>query len=182
MRSSVNLPRGTVSSSLQATPTTCADANHKGVSALISSSNRRAVLGAIEQIKAIYAIEEAIREQNLPGVDKQLHRLTHSRRLAELFFDWVDRQFERQGFTPSNPFIQALNYVRERRFGLEVFLTDPDVPLDTNHIERALRVIPVGRKLWLFLLDRTGRTTRRHHSELDRYVPTARHRFVHVSG
>jgi hypothetical protein len=27
-----------------------------------------------------------------------------------------------------------------------VFLTDPDVPIDTNHLERALRVIPMGRK------------------------------------
>lgn len=40
--------------------------------------------------------------------------------------------------------------MRERRLGLEVFLTDPDVPMDTNHLERALRVIPMGRKSWLF--------------------------------
>jgi transposase len=57
--------------------------------------------------------------------------------LVEYFFDWVDRELARQGFTPSNPYIQALNYVRERRAGFEVFLTDPDVPIDTNHIERA---------------------------------------------
>lgn len=111
---------------------------------------------ALDQIKAIYAIEEAIREKNLSGDDKQLHRLTHSKPRVEMFFDWVDRQFERQGFTPSNPFIQALNYVRERRFGLEVFLTDPDVPIDTNHIERALRVIPMGRKSWLFCWTELG--------------------------
>jgi transposase len=111
---------------------------------------------ALEQIKAIYAVEESIRERNLAGKDKQLHRLTHSKPLIEIFFQWVDQQFERQGFTPSNPFIQALNYVRERRFGLEVFLTDPDVPIDTNHIERALRVIPMGRKSWLFCWTELG--------------------------
>jgi hypothetical protein len=27
-----------------------------------------------------------------------------------------------------------------------VFLSDPDVPPDTNHLERALRVIPMGRR------------------------------------
>ncbi|WP_144021313.1 transposase domain-containing protein, partial [Caballeronia sordidicola] len=27
---------------------------------------------------------------------------------------------------------------------------DPDVPIDTNHLERALRVIPLGRKNWMF--------------------------------
>jgi transposase len=101
---------------------------------------------AFEQIQAIYRIKEEIRERKLSGDDKQLYRLTHSKPKVEVFFDWLDRQFQRQGFTPSNPFIKALNYVRERRLGLEVFLIDPDVPIDTNHIERALRVIPMGRK------------------------------------
>jgi transposase len=111
---------------------------------------------ALEQIKALYAVEEQIRKLKLAGEDKQLHRLTHSKPLVEVFFAWVDEQLRRQGFTPSNPFIQALNYVRERRVGLELFLTDPDVPIDTNHIERALRVIPMGRKSWLFCWTELG--------------------------
>ena len=82
----------------------------------------------------------------LVGDDKQLHRLTHSKPLVELFFEWVDRQLSAKASRPTNPFIQALNYVRERRVGLEIFLTDPDVPIDTNHLERALRVVPMGRK------------------------------------
>ena len=45
---------------------------------------------------------------------------------------------------------------RERRLGLEVFLTDPDVPLDTNHLERALRAIPMGRKNWNFCWTELG--------------------------
>jgi transposase len=102
---------------------------------------------ALEQIKAMYAVEEKIRDAKLVGDVKLLHRLTHSKPLVELFFEWVDRQLQRQGFTPTNPFIQALNYVRERRIGLELFLTDPDVPIDTNHLERALRVVPRERSL-----------------------------------
>ena len=31
-----------------------------------------------------------------------------------------------------------------------MFLTDPDVPIDTDHLERALRAIPMGRKNWMF--------------------------------
>jgi len=38
----------------------------------------------------------------------------------------------------------------ERRCGLEVYLHDADVPIDTNHLERALRAVPMGRKNWLF--------------------------------
>jgi hypothetical protein len=40
--------------------------------------------------------------------------------------------------------------IRERRVGLSVYLDDPEVSIDTNHLERALRVIPMGKKNWLF--------------------------------
>lgn len=39
---------------------------------------------------------------------------------------------------------------RIRNRNLKVYLSDPDVPIDTNHLERALRVIPISRKNWLF--------------------------------
>lgn len=100
---------------------------------------------ALLQIQALYAVEQTIRDQNLTGEAKQLHRLTHSKPKLEIFFDWIERQLERQGFTPTHPFIKALVYAKTRRLGLEVFVTDPDVPIDTNHLERALRVIPMGR-------------------------------------
>jgi len=92
----------------------------------------------------------------LSGADKQLHRLTHSKPRVDVFFAWVDQQFTRHGLTPTHPFVKALGYVRERRVGLEVFLTDPDVPIDTNHLERALRVIPMGRRSWLFCSTELG--------------------------
>jgi transposase len=111
---------------------------------------------ALEQIGALYVVEEQIREGKLTGENKRLHRLTHSKPQVERFFDWIDRQFQRQGLLPSNPFTQALAYARERRLGLEVFLTDPDVPIDTNHLERALRVIPMGRKNWNFCWTELG--------------------------
>ena len=57
------------------------------------------------------------------------------------FFTWVQKQFDSQGFLPSSPLTKALSYARERRECLEVFLTDPDVPVDTNYLERALRAI-----------------------------------------
>ncbi len=111
---------------------------------------------ALQQIGKLYQIEEDVRRLELGGEAKRLHRLTHSKPLVEAFFDWVDRQFEQQGFLPSNPLTKALAYAREHRTGLEVFLTDPDVPMDTNHLERALRVIPMGRRNWLFCWTEVG--------------------------
>ena len=57
---------------------------------------------------------------------------------------------------PSNPLTGALNYALQRREGLQVYLADPDVPIDTNHLERALRPIPLGRKNWKFCWTEVG--------------------------
>jgi transposase len=82
---------------------------------------------ALEQIAALYKVEEHIRERKLTGEAKRLHRLMHSKPLVDQFFDWVDKQFAQLGLLPSNPLTKALAYVRERRGGLRVFLDDPEV-------------------------------------------------------
>lgn len=111
---------------------------------------------ALDLIAELYAVEERIRAQSLRAAKKLDYRLMHAKPIVERFFAWVNRQFETQGLLPSNPLTQALAYARDRRFGLEVFLTDADVPLDTNHLERALRAIPMGRKNWLFCWTELG--------------------------
>ena len=111
---------------------------------------------ALDAIGALYAVEAHIREERMTGSDKRAYRLAHARPVAERFFDWIDKQFAALGFLPSSPFIAALAYIRERRVGLEVYLDDPDVSIDTNHLERALRVIPMGRKNWLFCWTELG--------------------------
>jgi transposase len=111
---------------------------------------------ALTRIQALYATEEEVRQQKLDGESKRMHRLLHSKPHVDQFFEWIDQQLARQGLLPSNPLTQALSYARERRAGLEVFLTDPDVPIDTNHLERALRAVPMGRRAWLFCWTELG--------------------------
>lgn len=105
---------------------------------------------AIESIGALYAVEAKIRDAKLKGEAKREYRLDHARPIVEAFFAWVQERLDAQGLLPSNPLTKALIYAHKRRGALEVFLTDPDVPIDTNHIERALRPIPLGRKNWMF--------------------------------
>lgn len=111
---------------------------------------------ALHRIGKLYEIEERIRRDKLEGEAKRIHRLTHSKPLVEEFFAWVDGQLVQQALLPSNPLTKALAYARERRAALEVFLLDPDVPMDTNHLERALRAIPMGRRNWLFCWSELG--------------------------
>lgn len=110
----------------------------------------------LDFIGGLYAVEAHIREHKLNAAKKTDYRLIHAKPIADQFFAWVNQQFEAQGLLPSNPLTKALAYARERRFGLEVYLSDPDVPIDTNHLERALRAIPMGRKNWLFCWTELG--------------------------
>ena len=111
---------------------------------------------ALKMIGLVYEVEAVIGHKGLSGESKRLHRLEHAKPLVEQFFAWVDEQLARQGLLPSNKLTQALAYARERKAQLMVFLGDEDVPMDTNHLERALRPIPLGRKNWLFCWTEVG--------------------------
>ena len=112
---------------------------------------RRACIDVLANlIGALYAVEAQIRQKKLRGEAKREYRLDHARPIVDAFFSWVQRKFEEQGLLPSNPLTLTLAYARNRRVSLEAFLADPDVPVDTNHLERALRPIPLGRKNWMF--------------------------------
>jgi transposase len=65
-------------------------------------------------------------------------------------------QRQRPELLPSNPLAKALAYVFERQSQLKVFQSNPDVPIDTNHLERSLRVIHMGRKNYLFCWSELG--------------------------
>jgi len=83
-------------------------------------------------------------------------RAKHSKPLVAELFAWLRQELVEHALLPTNPFTRAAHYALQRKAGLEVFLTDPEVPLDTNHLERALRPIPMGRKSWLFCWTELG--------------------------
>jgi transposase len=111
---------------------------------------------ALAIIRAIYAVEEHIRTHALAGESKRHYRHDQAKPLVAMFFDWIDHQFAQHGLLPKNRYTQALAYARDRRAGLELYLADPDIPIDNNHVERRLRAIPMGRKNWMFCWTELG--------------------------
>lgn len=109
-----------------------------------------AVAAALAHIGGLYQVEQSIRERRLDGQDKLDYRSRHSKPKVEAFFAWCREQRQRMDLVNSEPLAKALTYVANRAEQLCVYLGDPDIPIDTNHLERALRVIPMGRKNWLF--------------------------------
>ena len=111
---------------------------------------------ALDLIRPLYRIEKDIKEQGLKGKAKRLYRGEHSKPVVDAFFFWVSKQLKDEALLPTNRLTKALNYVHKRKDALMLFLTDPEIPIDTNELERALRVIPMGRKNWLFCWTEVG--------------------------
>ena len=111
---------------------------------------------AMSLIGKLYQIEEAIRNQKLTDDKKRQYRLTHSKPVVDRFFKWCDDTLHNLTLLPKALLYKAIGYVRSKEMALRVFLEDPDVPLDTNHLERALRPISMGRKNWLFCWTEIG--------------------------
>ena len=110
----------------------------------------------MERMAALFALEQECKTQGLEADAKRQHRLTHSKPVVDGIIERVESLLQERAFLPSAPFTKALGYLHSRTMALRVFLENPDVPLDTNHLERALRPIPLGRKNWLFSWSELG--------------------------
>jgi transposase len=115
-----------------------------------------AAQAAIEKIAELYKNEKHIKEHLTEPTEALTYRQKHSEPLVSDFFNWIYEQRQRTDLTPKNPLSKALNYVSERQAEMKVFLANPNVAMDTNHLERALRVIPMGRKNYLFCWSELG--------------------------
>jgi transposase len=109
-----------------------------------------AVAQALDLIGALYHVEAHIKKKGFDANDTLNCRATQAKPAVDVFFVWCDEQCQRLDLVPSNPLSKALTYARNRQAALRLYLADPALPIDTNHLERTLRVIPMGRKNWLF--------------------------------
>lgn len=108
----------------------------------------------IRWIQQLYEVEERAKE--LPDDEKLRLRQEHSKPIVKTIFEFLEKELSETALLPSNPFIKAAEYAVARKDELQVFLDDPRVPLDTNHVERTLRPQAVGRKNWMFHVTEVG--------------------------
>lgn len=111
---------------------------------------------ALEYIARLYAIETLIKDQELKDKEIVAYRQDHAKPVVDAFFAWVWEQRQRIDLTKTDLLSKALVYANNREPALRVYLSDGNVQPDTNHLERALRVIPMGRKNWLFAWTEIG--------------------------
>lgn len=111
---------------------------------------------ALEFIRTLYRHEEDSREKKHEATAKRAYRQHHSAPVVHAFFAWLTQQQQDDTLLPRDAFTAAMNYALTHRDSFEVFLDQPELALDTNHLERTLRVIPMGRKNWNFCWTELG--------------------------
>jgi transposase len=102
---------------------------------------------ALTCVQKLFAIERALAKVT-PEV-RLAQRQALSKPLVDEFLAWCDA--EALKVIDSTPISKAINYARNNRDSLMVFLTNGEVPIDNNVSERELRRQALGRKNFMFL-------------------------------
>ncbi len=120
------------------------------------NSEPQATRHILALIAVLYRIEKQLRKSVAEDEEVLETRRRRSKRCVDKIFRWIKEQRQDPGLLPKSPLAKALNYAAEREAGLRVFLDDAWVALDTNDLERGLRVIPMGKKNWQFCSSEVG--------------------------
>lgn len=75
-------------------------------------------------------------------------RQTWSTPVPHAFRQWLYKTAN--GITPKSALGHAVSYAIKNLDGLEVYLSDPWVPIDNNRVEQQIRSFAIGRKNWVF--------------------------------
>jgi transposase len=99
----------------------------------------------LDLLRELYAVEALVASPN--GNEDALRlraelRATRSQEIVRRIRDWAlaQRRLPRSGLG------QAIDYMLGLWTGLTAFLKDPNIPIDNNGVERALRGVALGRK------------------------------------
>lgn len=104
----------------------------------------------LDLILELYRVEHAAKDQNIAGTDAHRElRQTQSRGILSRIRAWLDLEAERH--PPRGALGKAITYALRQWPHLIRFADDPELPLDNNASERALRKAALGRKNFLFV-------------------------------
>jgi transposase len=102
---------------------------------------------AVSRIRQLYEIEREGKMRELKGDELVQFRREHALPVLEGFHNWLKGRI---GQTPPRGLLgTAMNYTLKQWNRLTVYINDPDVGLDNNAAENAIRPFAIGRKNWL---------------------------------
>lgn len=111
---------------------------------------------ALKYIAWIYKYEKKAKKQKLSDEQLREFRQEKTQPVVNDFFVWCQHKLIQASGSEHDYFNKAVRYALAREKALRIFLIDPNVAPDTNHLERNIRPIPMGRKNWLFCWTELG--------------------------
>ena len=100
----------------------------------------------LKRIAALYEIEERVRGKSAAA--RRVLRQAESKPLVAELRVWFEAQIKK--LPARGPTAEAIRYALNHWDGLECFLEDGRIELDTNSVERAMRPVALSRKNSLF--------------------------------
>jgi transposase len=129
-----------------------AHARRKFFKALPSASEAQV---ALDLIRDIYVLEDKAKQAGDRGNPEHARlRREECLPLMDKLYVWLSQQ--RPLHPPKSVMGKAIQYSMKNWQALTRFVTNPEIPPDNNRSERALRVVVLGRKNYLFVGSKDG--------------------------
>jgi len=104
----------------------------------------------MDLILEVYRVEhEAAEAGKTRSAEHSRMRKSRSRAAMDALVQWCEN--EQGNHLPRGPLGKAIHYTLAQRKALRCFIDNVDIPVDNNASERALRVMALGRKNYLFV-------------------------------
>jgi transposase len=104
---------------------------------------------ALALIRELFRVEHDATEQKIVRSPAHLQlRQARSKLLVQEFFGWAEHK--KAEVLPKGPLGEAIGYAFNQRLRLELFLSDPRIPIHNNGSEGRLRVIALARHNYMF--------------------------------
>lgn len=115
---------------------------------LLEAGEAKSSLAAevLEMIRKLYAVEAEARGQGLETIARL--RRDKSKAIFDELGRWLERNEEVA--LPKSPLGKAIRYALGQWPRMARYLADPELAIDNNRVERAIRLFVMGRKNWLF--------------------------------
>jgi transposase len=105
------------------------------------------------QIGHLYEIERRLRRQQAGPALRDAYRISRSTPICRRIHRVLQRWYLSRRFLPKSTMGKAVSYALGQWESLEVYLKEPEIEIDNNLVENAIRPTALGKKNWLFFGD-----------------------------
>jgi transposase len=105
------------------------------------------------QIGHLYEIERRLRRQQAGPALRDAYRISQSTPICRRIHRVLQRWHLTRRFLPKSSMGKAVSYALGQWESLEVYLQEPEIEIDNNLVENAIRPTALGKKNWLFFGD-----------------------------